>query len=321
MIDDYFFPQQISKLVCNNQNKSLLITHFNTRSLAKNDKLNEEFITEIDYLPEMISISETKLNVTTCIYLNIPFYNFFRHDSPFNAGVVGIYVKQNLNYRLRADISLNVPKCDDIWIEVSTYHGSIIFTVIYRHPKTDFKNFQNSLCNILIELENKNQKYVERGNINVNLKLASTNSKLKNYFNLLSALGSIFLIKVSTPFSKSSKPSLLDHIYYNITKKELIGKLCLFEIFVHLPTCSIIKNFRVKKQSSVKLKRCMNSFDVEKFIFDLNDEILNTNHSISLDSNVNKSVIKISEAFMNTLNKHAPCRRKSRHERKLNEKL
>ena len=61
MIDDYFFPQQISKLVCKNQNNSSLITHFYTRSLAKNKKLIEEFITEIDCLPEMIGISETKL--------------------------------------------------------------------------------------------------------------------------------------------------------------------------------------------------------------------------------------------------------------------
>ena len=70
---------------------------------------------------------------------------FFHHDSPFNAGVVGIYVRQNLNDRLRADISLNIPKCKDIWIEISTYHGSIIFAAIYRHPKTDFKNFEDSL--------------------------------------------------------------------------------------------------------------------------------------------------------------------------------
>ena len=57
---------------------------------------------------------------------------FFHHDSPSNAGGVGIYVKQYLNYRLREDISLNAPKCEDIWIEISTYHGSTIFAVKYR---------------------------------------------------------------------------------------------------------------------------------------------------------------------------------------------
>ena len=137
---------------------------------------------------------------------------------------------------------------------------------------------------------------------------------------MLNALGSKFLINVPTRFSKSSKPSLLDHIYSNTTKKELISKPCLFEISDPLPTCLIIENFSAKKQSNLKLKRCMKSFDIEKFIFDLNDQILNTNHLISSDSNVNISVIKISEAFMNTLNKHAHCRCMSRREKKLNEK-
>ena len=51
---------------------------------------------------------------------------------------------------------------------------------------------------------------------------------------------------------------------------------------------------------------------IEKFISDLNDQILNIIYLITSDSNVNKSVIKILKAFMNTLNKHAPCQRKSR---------
>ena len=61
-------------------------------------------------------------------------------------------------------------------------------------------------------------------------------------------------------------------------------------------------------------------FDIEKFISDLNDQKLNTNHSISSVSSVNKSVIKISEAFINRLKKHASCRRMSRRKKKLNEK-
>ena len=59
----------------------------------------------------------------------------------------------------------------------------------------------------------------------------------------------------------------------------------------------------------------MKSFDKAKFISDLNYQTLNANHSISSDSNFNKSVIKISETFVNTLNKHAPSRRMSRHEK------
>ena len=49
-----------------------------------------------------------------------------------------MYVINTLNYRLRVDILLNVPKCENIWIKISTNHGSIIFAVIYWHPMADF---------------------------------------------------------------------------------------------------------------------------------------------------------------------------------------
>ena len=65
----------------------------------------------------------------------------------------------------------------------------------------------------------------------------------------------------------------------------------------------------------------MKSFDVEKFIYDLNDQILNTNHSILSDSNVNETVLKISESFVNTLNKHAPYCHMPRSKKKIKQKI
>ena len=45
---------------------------------------------------------------------------------------------------------------------------SIIFAVIYLHPKIDFKNLTDFLSNILMKLENKKQKYVVSSDININ---------------------------------------------------------------------------------------------------------------------------------------------------------
>ena len=54
--DEYFSPKQISNIMSKQNNSSLMI-HFNTRSLAKNKNLIEEFMTEIKYSPEVIAIS------------------------------------------------------------------------------------------------------------------------------------------------------------------------------------------------------------------------------------------------------------------------
>ena len=60
--DDYFTPKQIADVMNVEKIKSLLMMHFNTRSLVKNKDLIEEFILEINHLPEVIAISETKIN-------------------------------------------------------------------------------------------------------------------------------------------------------------------------------------------------------------------------------------------------------------------
>ena len=98
--DGYFSPEQISNIMSKRNNSSLMI-HFNTRSLAKNKNLIEEFITEIKYSTEVIGKSETKINSKTCLNLNIPgFASFFFHnDSPTNAEGVGVYINQNLKYK------------------------------------------------------------------------------------------------------------------------------------------------------------------------------------------------------------------------------
>ena len=108
--DAYCTPEQISNIMGKNKLKSFLVANFNTRSLAKNKNLIEEFITEINHFPEVIGISETKINENISLNLQIPNYLFFHNDSSTNAGGIGMY-KPNLKYKLRQDLSLNVPKC------------------------------------------------------------------------------------------------------------------------------------------------------------------------------------------------------------------
>ena len=203
--------------------------------------------------------------------------------------------------------------------EVSTNQGIIIFAVIHRHPSTNFLVFENALCNTLTELENQKLKYVVNGDININ-HLAIINQKFSNYFNSLNALGSKLLINAPTRFLRHSKHSLLDHIYSNLTQKEIIGKPCLFHISDHLPTCAIINSFSGNKKFKSKMKRCMKTFKVDKFIMDLNCQLQSCCNINNQDTNVNEDVWRITKIFMKTLNSHAPLMSTSRRERKLNEK-
>ena len=93
--DAYFTPKQISNIMGENMLKSFLVAHFNTRGLTKNKNLIEEFITEINHSPEVIGISETKINENISLNLQISNYLFFHNDSFTDAGGTGMYIKQN----------------------------------------------------------------------------------------------------------------------------------------------------------------------------------------------------------------------------------
>ena len=91
--NDYFSLSQLSKLASNEDKHSFFAFHFNTRNLAKNHDKIEELLNELDFLPEIMSISETKLNFQSASNVNICHYKFINSDSPTKAGVVGLYIK------------------------------------------------------------------------------------------------------------------------------------------------------------------------------------------------------------------------------------
>ena len=65
--------------------------HFNIRSLPKNLTSLNDFILTAKETPEIIAISETKLQDEN---INIPGYVFLNANSPTRAGGVGLYISK-----------------------------------------------------------------------------------------------------------------------------------------------------------------------------------------------------------------------------------
>jgi len=73
--DEYFSLCKLSKLASNIAGKTdLFFLHFNVRSRSKNKEKVEEFLENFDRLPDVIGISETKLNSNRISNVNIPNY-------------------------------------------------------------------------------------------------------------------------------------------------------------------------------------------------------------------------------------------------------
>ena len=63
--DDYFSTTKFSELTSTLQNDDFNVVHFNARSLSKNFNKIEEFLCDMSRFPDVVAISETKLN-TNC---------------------------------------------------------------------------------------------------------------------------------------------------------------------------------------------------------------------------------------------------------------
>ena len=79
--------------------RQMFIIHLNTRSLSNNISKIYELLTDIVITPDIIAISETKLNNNSNYNdIQLPGYTFV-NNSLTQAGGVGIYVKINLIYK------------------------------------------------------------------------------------------------------------------------------------------------------------------------------------------------------------------------------
>ena len=83
---------KINKDIDKSHPKAVSLFHCNIRSLPKNLTLLNDVIYTLSSKPDVIAITETKLNVNTIHNIDIPGYNFYHVNSATPAGGAGIYV-------------------------------------------------------------------------------------------------------------------------------------------------------------------------------------------------------------------------------------
>ena len=107
-------------LVCiriqlNSVESGFKIAGLNINSLTKHIDELRIFLTDCSI--DILSIKETKLDdsITSC-EVQIPGYEFIRHDRNRQGGGVGFYIKTSINFTVRFD--LNVLNLENLCIEI-----------------------------------------------------------------------------------------------------------------------------------------------------------------------------------------------------------
>ena len=166
-MSQYCSAQNASKTIKQQHNLKLL--QVNIRSInAGLDKLNDLLaLTKLS--PDIILVSEAKLKTSENLNNFLKGYKFMHKGTCTNWGGVGVFAKENISIKVCHEFDLNIPDCEDIWVQIELEHGKKCVIGVIYHPKQNLNRFHLSFEKVLELLSCKNVTYYIGGDFNINL--------------------------------------------------------------------------------------------------------------------------------------------------------
>ena len=174
---------------------------------------------------------------------------------------------------------------------------------------------------MLININESEKTFIFGGDLNINL--LSNKSTITDYKDTLLSLGCNQTVNVPTRFSCNFENcSLLDHVYTNATSYNVSTKILTYDLSDHLPSITLFEKIpknRIKNQTQVK--QDLKNFDPENFLIELESN-LEQFKSNQYDENVDPNEVwdKFENTFSKTVYSHAPLRKLSRKEKRIQSK-
>ena len=279
-------------------------------------------------MPDVLGISETRIDDDSYL-VEVEGYEFESCESPTAAGGVGIYIRKNLQYDVRDDLSLDDEKCEDKWVEIHLGNPNkhqkdtekIVIGIIYRHPGNNFTSFQEKLCSTIYDLNQSNINFMIMGDVNLNIMKYNLATNITNYVNAVQSAGCISLINQPTRVylrGKRWESSCLDHVYSNITPDMLDSYIIESGISDHFSTMTKIKGVKyidINKTEIYKRKQKLNDTEIANLNSDLSNALqqyCRLGNSISVDGKTD-FIIK---TYNTLVEKYLPLKKLSRKEKK-----
>ena len=268
------------------------ILHCNMRSLTKNLSLLQDILLTMRETPNVIAISETKLNENSRMNIDISGYTFLSTNSKSAAGGVGLYVSEELVFTRRYDLNLCQDGVESCWIELPRKRQkSVLIGCIYRHPSSHRGSFYEVLKAQLERLKNKGHEVFVLGDININFLKCNDDNYTSDYLDMLLDLSFMPLITKATRITNYTS-TLIDHIYTNVPEKIITTGICLADISDHLPIfCSIANKLPVTNET--KYIRDFSKFNNDAFI----NALANVDFRNLVTKDINESMNRVTEAL------------------------
>ena len=208
--------------------------------------------------------------------LHLPFYHKLITKTRQNnsRGGVGLFVKDNIEFSIREDLSVFIPHVvETLFIEFTSKSTSkCILGVIYRPnsaPHADIDTFSQAIFDIIGQINSENKKCVIMGDMNLDLLKFSSHNKTNTFIDNMFAAGYIPLITKPTRVTASTA-TLIDHMYTNSITPSSSG-IILTDIADHFGTFYYSHNNERTRNVATKTARNFNEQNIQNFLGNLSE--------------------------------------------------
>ena len=306
------------------KNYFLILLHVNIRSLHKNFELLHEFLVTLNFSPDIICLTDTRLKSKSLINIELPHYKFLHVNTTTAAGGVAIYISSKLQCE-PCSVQYKLTSSECLWLEVSENIRKPIFIVgvVYRHPvQTNFNEFLESFSNSLLSLSNSKKVFYILGDFNINIMQENRSKCANDYINLIVRNGAAPIITIPTRVTATSY-TLLDHIITNNMDQVISPAVIETDITDHYPIlCTVNKPEYSIPKFTKTFYRNKSSLSADSFRNDLQADLCNAfSHQPELTKeSFNEMFNLFSRTVLTTIGTHAPLKPLSRQQRKLSQK-
>ena len=287
---------------------ALSIIHFNSRSLYKNFKKIENYISQFTKF-NVLAMSETWLGKEKGYDVGMEGYELYTMDRTHSkSGGVALYVDSSLKCNLMPSMSTTVDgimECLTVEIIVPD-SKNIIITCIYRTPGSCIDTFNLKIDSMFTNINNK--IHILTGDLNIDLLNPHGKAKIHDFINGMYSKGQFPIITKPSRITVDTA-TLIDHIYTNTIEGEITAGLLINDTTDHLPVFGIFQQLLKKNNNTQmhtqRLTRCRTPESVAALKADL------STHSWE-EVYATENPDQAYDAFLTTLlesyNKHCPLK-------------
>ena len=255
----YYTAEDIQSHRYNTCNLSLF--HLNAWSLNKKANHLIDYLACLPHHFDIYRISETWFNSedeSSLIDLeNYSVENCIRYDR--RGGGVSLFVKSDLSYINRPDLTLDCADCDSLFIEISIDSSKFIVGIIYKPDYVVFSDFHQQLTKTLNTISSEKKTCYLLGDFNLNLLAHMSDSQVRDFINLFYSHDYIPCIdrptRIKTNKHGHTSVSLIDNIFTNDVLSTINSGVIITDLSDHFPIFMTKQNSRHTVSASTQSTR------------------------------------------------------------------